>query len=166
MKKAITIKEKRQEVLVFDEKYPKSVDLKYILKEPGAALDLFVKVLGRGKHKMDFNIEVVHAAKDTSSRVRTRCALWDDFCKGCVGNVKVEKRATGAQATLEMKDLLFSDRARAFVRPNMEISNDEVSASHAASIGRIDEGELFYLQSRGLKAKEAQEIFLNAFFNE
>ena len=59
--------------------------------------------------------------------------------------------------------MLLSDRAIAYSKPNLEILADDVKASHGATVGQLDENELFYLQSRGLPKKEAHKLLVQAF---
>jgi len=47
--------------------------------------------------------------------------------------------------------------------PELEIRNNEVKASHAASVGRIDEEQLYYLCSRGMERKEARRLIIDGF---
>jgi len=50
--------------------------------------------------------------------------------------------------------------------PGLEILADDVRCSHGASIGRLDEDELFYLQTRGIPRKEAEQLVMEGFFGE
>lgn len=48
----------------------------------------------------------------------------------------------------------------------MEIKNNEVKASHSASVGRIDEEQLFYLESRGVEKHDAEKLIIKGFLGE
>lgn len=166
MKKIITVKKSRKEILIFEKKYPEAINLTYVLAKSNATLDLFLKLIGKGKGAVKINLQIVHKAKSTISRVVLRCALSDSFRAHSFGNVKIQKNAKGADANLDMKTLLLSNKAWAISEPFMEISTDDAHASHGAAVGRIDPNALFYLQSRGLGKKQAQEILLNDFLCE
>jgi len=60
--------------------------------------------------------------------------------------------------------LLVSDRAEADASPRLEIDNDDVKCSHAATVGKIDDEELFYMQSRGLDEEAARNAIVEGFF--
>ena len=79
------------------------------------------------------------------------------------GKILIEKDAIGAEAFLRFKVLLLGENARAEVDPELEISCNQVKASHAASVGQIDEEQLFYLMSRGLNKKDAVKLIVKAF---
>lgn len=61
----------------------------------------------------------------------------------------------------------MTDGARADAIPNLEIETGEIAgAGHAATVGRFDDLELFYLMSRGIPADEARRLIIRGFFNE
>lgn len=164
MMKRIKIVKKKTEYLVFDKDYSERIDLKYTLTEKYAELELFVLFLGNGKHSVDCNIEIIHQAPGTKSLVRFRSALFEDFHLEAFGRVTIEKSAQGSEAFLEMRSLLFGEKSKARLDPILDIRNNNVKASHAAAIGRIQEEDLFYLRSRGLAKKKAEKIFLKEYF--
>ena len=57
-------------------------------------------------------------------------------------------------------------KSRAFIKPDLEILQNEVKASHGSSIGRVSAKDLFYLRSRGLSEKEAKKICVAGFFQD
>jgi Fe-S cluster assembly protein SufD len=61
------------------------------------------------------------------------------------------------------KNLLLSDNAKAEAIPDLEILTDDVKCSHAASISRIPESQLFYLMSRGIPRSAAEDLIVNGF---
>jgi Fe-S cluster assembly scaffold protein SufB len=79
------------------------------------------------------------------------------------GVIKIGKGIEGVEAFLRQRVLLVGPGARAVAIPELEIESNEVKASHAASVGRIDEEQLFYLQSRGVTREEAVELVIKAF---
>lgn len=82
------------------------------------------------------------------------------------GIIKIKKKANLAEAFLRQKVLLVGENSRAEARPELEIETDEVKASHAASVGRVNEEEIFYLTSRGFSRSEAIELIIKAFLGE
>jgi len=81
------------------------------------------------------------------------------------GMIKIKKKANNVEAFLRQKVLLVGKNSRATAIPELEIESNDVKASHAASIGRINEEEIFYLQSRGLSRVEAQNMIIKAFLS-
>ena len=64
------------------------------------------------------------------------------------------------------RNLLLSDRATVHTKPQLEIDNDDVTASHGATVGQLDEEALFYLRSRGIPTEEARRLLIFAFAGE
>lgn len=79
------------------------------------------------------------------------------------GMLKIAKNVKGVDVFLRYKVLLLGKNSWATVIPELEIESNDVKAGHAASIGRIDEEQLFYLQSRGLSRQEAEKEIIKAF---
>lgn len=73
------------------------------------------------------------------------------------------KGAKGADAQQESRVLMLSDKARGDANPILLIDEFEVTAGHAASAGRLDPEELYYLMSRGIPQKEAERLVTRGF---
>jgi Fe-S cluster assembly protein SufD len=64
------------------------------------------------------------------------------------------------------RNIILSDAAFARSIPNLEIEADDVRCGHAASVGPVEEEQLFYLMSRGIPRPEAERLIVFGFFNE
>lgn len=65
------------------------------------------------------------------------------------------------------RNLVLTDGARADAIPNLEIETGEIAgAGHAATVGRFDDEQVFYLRSRGIPEDEATRLIIRGFFNE
>ena len=73
------------------------------------------------------------------------------------------KGAKGADAQQESRVLMLSDQARGDANPILLIDEHEVTAGHAASVGRVDPEEMYYLMSRGLRKAEAERLVIRGF---
>ncbi len=82
------------------------------------------------------------------------------------GKLVIKKNVKNVDVFLKYKVLLLGKSSLAEVDPELEIESNEIKAGHAASIGRVNEEELFYLMSRGLTKKEATELLVEAFLND
>ena len=76
---------------------------------------------------------------------------------------KIEKGASGANAVQESRVLMLSERARGDANPILLIDEDDVMAGHAASVGRVDPMQLYYLMSRGITQAEAERLIIHGF---
>jgi Fe-S cluster assembly protein SufD len=64
------------------------------------------------------------------------------------------------------RNLLLSRRARIDTKPELEIVADDVRCAHGATVSRLQQDELFYLQSRGIAADQASRLLLRGFCDE
>lgn len=82
------------------------------------------------------------------------------------GKVFVHENASGTDANQSNKNLLLSNDARVDTKPQLEIFNDDVKCAHGATVGQLEEGELFYLLSRGLNEDLARNLLTYGFAEE
>jgi Fe-S cluster assembly protein SufD len=78
----------------------------------------------------------------------------------------VRPQAQKTDGRMMTQALLLSDKAEADNKPELEIFADDVQCGHGATAGRLDENLLFYLKSRGIPAKEAEALLIQAFVGE
>ncbi|OGY18085.1 MAG: hypothetical protein A2784_02875 [Candidatus Chisholmbacteria bacterium RIFCSPHIGHO2_01_FULL_48_12] len=138
---------------------------KYVVELVGEGAE--VEVVGgfraKDKEQIEIEIEVVHKAKNTNANTHIRGVVGDEVQARVVGTIKVLPGAQKTNSFLTEKVLILSDKARAEVVPNLEIEADDVKCSHAATVGKIDEEQLFYLMSRGLRQADARDIIVEGF---
>jgi Fe-S cluster assembly protein SufD len=82
------------------------------------------------------------------------------------GRIVVAQKAQKTDAVQSNQNLLLSEDARAFSKPQLEIYADDVKCTHGATIGEIDESAVFYLRSRGMTLEVAKALLLHAFVSE
>jgi Fe-S cluster assembly protein SufD len=133
---------------------------------PGGRAELLgISFAGDGQH-FETRLFVDHDAPHCTSDVLYKNALLGESARTVwIGDVRIRPAATGT-STYEMnRNLLLSDGARADSVPNLEIETGEIAgAGHASTTGRFDDLQLFYLQSRGIPADEAQRLVVRGFF--
>ncbi len=82
------------------------------------------------------------------------------------GKVFVHENASGTDANQSNKNLLLSNDARVDTKPQLEIFNDDVKCAHGATVGQLEEEELFYLLSRGVNEDLARNLLTYGFAEE
>jgi Fe-S cluster assembly protein SufD len=82
------------------------------------------------------------------------------------GKIFVRENASGTNAEQSNKNLLLSNDARVDTKPQLEIFNDDVKCAHGATVGQLEEEELFYLLSRGLRENLARNLLTYGFAEE
>lgn len=120
-----------------------------------------------GEH-IEHRTMVVHNHPDCKSRVVYKGALdGKDAHSTWVGNALIEPTAPGTDSYELNRNLVLTPGAIADSEPNLEIENGNiVGAGHASSVGRFDDEELFYLQSRGIPEAQARKLVVRGFFAE
>ena len=82
------------------------------------------------------------------------------------GLIKIHKDAKGSSAFQTNRNLTLSHGAWAESVPNLDIETNDVKCSHASTVGPIDEEQLFYLESRGVRPDVAERLVVLGFFDE
>jgi Fe-S cluster assembly protein SufD len=80
------------------------------------------------------------------------------------GLIKVHKDAQRSDAYQANRNLILSNKARADSIPSLEIEANDVRCTHGATVGQVDEDQLFYLMARGLPRREAEKLLIRGFF--
>jgi len=82
------------------------------------------------------------------------------------GMIYVDPKAMQTDGYQTNRNLVLSPNAEVSALPGLEILADDVRCSHGATIGKLDEDELFYLQTRGIPRVEAEQLIMEGFFGE
>lgn len=82
------------------------------------------------------------------------------------GQIFVERDAQKTNAYQSSKNILLSNDATVYAKPELEIYADDVKCSHGTSTGKVDENALFYLKSRGIGEESGRRLLLHAFAHE
>ncbi len=107
-----------------------------------------------------------HARPNGTSRELYKGVL-DDASRGVFdGMILVRADARKSDARQENRNLLLSEEALVDSKPTLQILNDDVKCSHAATIGQLDEDALFYLRSRGIGDEAARSLLVHAFMSD
>jgi Fe-S cluster assembly protein SufD len=115
-----------------------------------------------GQH-IDHHTTVTHAAPHCRSEQDYKGILSGQSQAVFNGRVIVEKDAQHTQAQQQNKNLLLSKKAEVYTKPQLEIFADDVSCTHGATVGQLDEDALFYLATRGIGRAEANRYLIQAF---
>jgi Fe-S cluster assembly protein SufD len=119
--------------------------------------------LGRGTQVVDNHTVIDHAKPHCASHELYKSIL-DGASKGIFnGKVFVRKDAQKTDAKQTNKTLLLSDDATMNTKPQLEIFADDVKCTHGATIGQLDDEQIFYLRSRSIGLDAARDILTSAF---
>ena len=139
-------------------KYPSC----YLL-EPGAHGEILsMAFAGPGQHQ-DAGGKVIHFAPNTSSKITSKSISRGSGRASYRGLLKVYKGAKQAKSNVVCDALLLDPQSRSDTYPYIEIDEDDVTIGHEASVSKVGEEQLFYLQSRGLSEEEATTMVVSGF---
>ncbi|HEY0797900.1 MAG TPA: SufD family Fe-S cluster assembly protein [Candidatus Baltobacteraceae bacterium] len=134
------------------------------LNNPHARAETNAFFFARGFAHVDLITDIAHDAPHTVARTSVRSAATDRGQGRFTGAIRVHAAAKGCDATMRDDALMLSRSAYLDAVPALEISSNDVSVSHAATVGTLDEEQLFYVQSRGISRAGAERIVALAFF--
>ncbi|MBV9102398.1 MAG: Fe-S cluster assembly protein SufD [Candidatus Eremiobacteraeota bacterium] len=134
------------------------------LEGRGASSEITAFFFNDGDQHVDLASLVEHAVGDSTSRTTIKSAAKDRGQGRYLGNIRIAENANGSDAALRDDALLLSKTAHIDSVPALEIASNDVKAFHGATVGSIDEEELFYAQSRGIERTEAERMIALGFF--
>ena len=144
----------------------KKLHLAIMLAGTGASVRIVGRFLGTNEDVQEITVRAVMQAPHTDCRIDFRTALGGASASFFDGIIRVEEGARDSRGFLSYRALLLSPNARAKPIPRLEVLTKEVAClGHAASMGKMNEEQIFYLQSRGLPRKEAEKIIVEGFLD-
>ncbi|PLT33980.1 Fe-S cluster assembly protein SufD [Bacillus sp. V5-8f] len=129
----------------------------------GSFGDTKTVVVGRGEQKQNFTTKVIHFGKRSEGYILKHGVMKDSASSIFNGIGKIEHGASKSNAEQESRVLMLSEKARGDANPILLIDEDDVTAGHAASVGRVDPVQLYYLMSRGIPKQEAERLVIHGF---
>lgn len=135
------------------------------LDKPGAYAQMSGLFFTDGRQHFDLDTQQNHNAADTNSDLLYKGALKGNSRTVWQGMIKAlpdSQRIDGLQTN---RNLILDRNARADSIPGLEIEADDVACTHASTIGKLEETEVFYLMSRGIERKIAEQMMVEGFFD-
>ncbi|RFC43282.1 MAG: Fe-S cluster assembly protein SufD [Verrucomicrobia bacterium] len=136
------------------------------LNGAGARSDMLAATVADSAQEFDQRTLQDHRSPETYSDLLYKNALYDQAKTIVSGLIRVEPQAHKTDAFQKVRNLILSPDAEANSLPGLEILADDVRCSHGATTGEIDAEELFYMQSRGIPARDAYRLITFGFLNE
>jgi len=112
------------------------------------------------------NIQTNHFVQNCKSRVIKRSLATDKGQIALNAKAVVAKGADGSDIAQSLKNILLTDDAKIYSRPELEINTDDVIAAHGSTTGELDELSLTYLRSRGIPKAQAELMLIESFLQE
>lgn len=140
------------------------------IKYPGIVLKgdystgdvLSLAFAGQGQIQ-DTGARIIHIGKGTRSNILAKGVSLDGGVNSYRGLVKFEPGSEGAYSHIKCDGLMMDDRSQSHAYPYNDVSGSNASLNYEATVSKIDEDQLFYLQSRGLSEDDAKLLIINGF---
>lgn len=137
-----------------------------ILRGDHSVGEFYSVALTNGKMQADTGTKMIHIGKNTRSTIVSKGISADESSNSYRGLVKVVGKADGARNYTQCDSMLVGNRCSANTFPYIEGSNESAQIEHEASTSRLNEEQVFYLQTRGLTKEEAIDLIVNGFCKE
>jgi|CZKI01.1.fsa_nt_gi Fe-S cluster assembly protein SufD len=136
------------------------------LQAPGGFSEMLAITIASGSMECDQRTLQIHQAPSTKSDLLYKNALLDRSRTIFSGLIIVDPDAQKTDAYQSNRNLMLSDEAESNSLPGLEIQANDVRCTHGATSSRIDPEQEFYLKSRGIPQKAADELLIFGFFEE
>jgi len=137
-----------------------------ILQGDNSVGEFYSVALTNGKMQADTGTKMIHIGKNTTSTIISKGISADQSSNSYRGLVKVGPKASGSRNYTQCDSMLVGDQCSANTFPYIEVGNDSSEVEHEASTSKMNEEQIFYLQSRGISGEDAINMIVNGFCKE
>jgi Fe-S cluster assembly protein SufB len=134
----------------------------YLMGERAHGEILSIAFAGKGQHQ-DAGGKIIHAAPNTTSNIFAKSISKDGGRSSYRGLLEVAKGAHGSKSKVVCDALLLDPESRSDTYPTIRIGEEDVNVGHEATVSKVGEEQLFYLQSHGIDEEEAGKLIVNGF---
>lgn len=134
-----------------------------ILRGDRSVGEFYSVALTNGKMQADTGTKMIHIGKETKSTIISKGISADESHNSYRGLVKMIPKATGARNYTQCDSMLVGNRCSANTFPYIEIGGSRAHVEHEASTSKMNEEQIFYLQSRGISREDAINLIVNGF---
>ncbi len=139
-------------------KYPSAV-----LAGKGARLEMLSLVMAGPKQYLDCGGKAIHLASDTSSVINSKSVSFKGGITSYRGLVKIASGVKDVRSKTVCQALILDEKSKSETYPAISAIGPNSEVSHEATVSRLSEEQIFYLQSRGITESEAQAMIVNGF---
>ncbi len=133
------------------------------LAAQGAKARLQALVLATNEHQIETVSHIRHLAPETKSEQLVKSVINKSARFSFTGHIEIAKKAQKSDASQLSQNLLLSREGTVKTEPQLDVGADDVKATHGATVGQLDESQLFYLTSRGVPRADARNILALAY---
>ena len=134
----------------------------YLLGERAHGEILSIAFAGQGQHQ-DAGGKIIHAAPKTTSSIFSKSISKDKGRTSYRGLLEVADGAHDVKSTVVCDALLLDEESRSDTYPTIRIGENDVEVAHEATVSKVGDEQVFYLQAHGLDEEEANKMIVNGF---
>ena len=138
-------------------------NIETVLNGEGASAEVIGLMCGNEKQHLEICSLTQHVAPHTTADILLKGCAYDQAKIIFQGMIRIEKTAQQTESYMANHNLVLSEKAHAESIPRLEIEADDVKASHGATVGQVDEEQLFYLETRGIQGRDAEQLLVEGF---
>ena len=143
----------------------RDINVSVDLLGPGAEAHLKGLYLCKADEKVNFRIVMHHCAPGCKSTQLFNGIAGGQAQVSFHGTIVVAPEAQQTEAYQENHNIVLTPEAKVTTQPQLEIYADDVKCSHGATVGQLNEDELFYMRSRGIPESEAKTLQMLSFLS-
>lgn len=125
--------------------------------------EFYSVALTNGSMQADTGTKMIHVGKNTKSTIISKGISADQSHNSYRGLVHISPQSKGARNYTQCDSMLVGNRCSANTFPYIDVSNSSSQVEHEASTSKMNEQQLFYLQSRGISREDAINLIINSF---
>jgi Fe-S cluster assembly protein SufD len=134
-----------------------------VITKNGSRTKVVAVVVGSKNLTPLLDLKILHESPNSESDIVIRTLALDRSRIKVHGLLDIRKGAKRTKTYLKADALMLGDAANVDLVPSLEIDENDVQAGHGASVGRVDDEQLFYLTSRGIDRKRAEKMVAEGF---
>ena len=138
--------------------YPTSI----LLASAANADHISIAYAGLGQHQ-DTGAKVYHLAENTTSTIKSKSLCKNGGITAYRGLVKVKRGAKNSKCSVTCDALMFDNLSQSNTYPSIDVEEKDTDIVHEASVGKISDDQIFYLQSRGISKEQAMQMIVSGF---
>ncbi len=140
-------------------------DVQCVMDGEGGTSFMYGVGVGDSRQQLGQFTRQHHRAGNTTSDLLFKNVLHDRAASNYAGVIKVEKIANGTNAYQSNRNLVLDKGVQCDTRPILEIESNKLRCTHGATVGQLDENQLYYLRTRGLNETTARNVLIEAFLD-
>jgi len=137
-----------------------------VLKGEGARGEVISIALANDGQHQDTGAKMIHAANNTTSNVISKSISVGQGRATYRGQVHIPRHLKGCKNNTECDALLINTNSRTDTYPAITVRGDKNATQHEASVSKVSEDMIFYMQQRGLTEAQAMSLAVNGFIND